>query len=272
MAIGILNNPAESFANDKITKSTNGLKKEFEKLSSGKRINSASDDAAGLAIAVALANEVKVGAQAARNISDASSHLSIAEGGLQTASEITTRLNELATQSANGTLSDTQRASLNNEFQALKGELDRISQSSEFNGNKIFGSSVAVQSGTDSSGNSQTNISVQNVDAQSLGIGSLDISTQASAQAAIDQTKSALDGISSNLGSIGAEQSALAAQYENLKNQQVINEEARSRIEDADIASSSANLVSEQIKQKAAIAVRVSATNLGNEQILKLLS
>ena len=117
-----------------LSQSTTELSKSFEKLSSGKRIVSASDDAAGLAVVSALEASSVVQNRAAQNAGDGLSLANIAEGAIDSISQITSRQSELAEQSANGTLSDTQRASLNNEFQQIYQEKERIRATTHFNG------------------------------------------------------------------------------------------------------------------------------------------
>ena len=142
-----------------LNKNTKQLEGLFEKISSGKRINRASDDAAGLAIVDALESDVKTLDQASRNASDGISQIAIADGATSSISDINTRLQELASQASNGTLSGTQRGSLNSEFQQLTQERDRIISSTEFNGVKVFnGSSTNIQVGNGSDSNSQVSI------------------------------------------------------------------------------------------------------------------
>lgn len=271
MAINSLNKSSELFTFNQLEKNSKKVRKGFEELSSGKRINKASDDAAGLAIAKQLEAENASLGQASRNISDAVSQISIADGALQSSSDITIRLNELATQAANGSISDEQRAVLNQEFQSLKGELDRINETTTFNDNQVFGSTTTIQSGADGTSNSQTELSIGTVDSSGLGLGSSDISTQAGAQAAITKTSTAIENIAENRGQIGSVESRLASVYENVKTQQLNKEEARSRIEDADIAQSSSDLVAAKIRQSAGVASAAQALQQTG-LVLKLLS
>lgn len=270
MSISINSNLSSLNNQRQLNKASTSLRDAFNKLSSGKRINKAADDAAGAQIAAALQAEQASSGVAARNISDAVSQLSVADGALQSSANITTRLNELSTQAANGTLSDSQRAALNDEFQALTSELDRINQSTEFNGQQVLGSTTSVQSGTDGSANSQTEVVVGDVSASGLSLDSLDISTQAGAQAAVDATKTAVESIASSRGQIGAAESRLASAFENIQTREIGVAEARSRIEDADIASESANLVASRIRQQASAAVGAQS-NLQPEIALRLL-
>ena len=136
---GTGNSISKSF-NDSIK----NLEKSYQKLSSGKRINTASDDAAGLAIASDLASSVQISSQGRRNLGDATSAISIADNAFGSLSDIGNRLTELATESANGTLSDSQRTSLNNEFSQLTQEAQRITSTTQFNGKSLLNASDGI--------------------------------------------------------------------------------------------------------------------------------
>ena len=250
---------------------TEALEKNFERLSSGKRVNRASDDPAGLAVALSILAEADTGVVAARNISDGVSALSIADGALQSSSDILTRLGELSTQAANGTLSAEQRSALNNEYQALKSELDRIASTTEFNDQALLSgsSTINLQAGTDGSENSQLGVNLPGVSASSLGLAD-NILTQENARLAIDQTKSAIASVASSRAEIGAAESRLSTAFTNLQTTQLNQRSAASRILDADYAEESAKLVSNRIGQQAGAAVGAQA-NILPQLALKLL-
>lgn len=249
----------------------NDLKKSFEKLSSGKRINKASDDAAGLAIAAQLQSDAVVLKQANRNIGDAQSAIDITDGALSQVGDITGRLQELATQSANGTLSDEQRTSLNNEFQQLTQEIQRIGATTEFNGkNLLGGEGITVQAGTDSSGNSQIATAAANVQQLSSTLSSLDVSTVQAATAALDAVKGFADSISSSRGELGSTSSRLQVADNNNEERRINSLQAESRIRDADIAQESANNIAASIKSQASVAISAQA-NLSTQKVLELL-
>jgi len=269
-----INNTADSLSNIRnLGRATADVNKANERLSSGKRINRASDDPAGAAIAAQLAAGAEVSAVAARNVSDGVSIANIADGALESASDITTRLSELATQASNGTLSDTQRFSLNQEFQSLKSELDRISSTTEFNGQQLLsgsGSSFDLQVGNDGSANSQIQLRTVAVSSSSLGLGSTDISTQAGAQAALTQAKAASDVVSQTRGEIGSVVSRLDTAYNNIKSSEVNNREAEDRISSADVAQEKANQVRGLILQKGNVGLQAQA-NSNAANVLNLL-
>ena len=207
--------------------------------------------------------------QAGRNTADGGSALALADGALSQVSDISTRMSELATQAANGTLSDTQRQSLQQEFSQLREEAQRISATTEFNGTKLLdGSTTTIQVGTDSSSNSQ--IALTGVNASTSTIESLDISTQAGAQAALEAVKTFSQNVSQSRGSIGAVQSRLDSAANFIEDTRVRNAEAEARIRDADIAEEAANNVAARIRVQTSTALSAQA-NLHASTVLQLL-
>ncbi len=174
MAISLSSNIASSKAQGKLSQTTSTVSKNYEKLSSGLRINHASDDAAGLAIATALNSKQRIMSAGVRNINDAISLLNIADGATQELSNILGRILELAEQSANGTNNLEQRSALDKEAQALRNEYNRILTTTEFNGRKIADGSMGslqVQAGLDSTSNSQLAVSLDSFDGGSVSTG-----------------------------------------------------------------------------------------------------
>ena len=240
--------------NDKSSRSLNSA---FERLASGKRITSAAVDAAGLAIAVAQASEADQAAVAARNVSDFVSATRIAEGGLESAENISGRIGELATQAANGTNSASQLSAIQQEINSLTAELDRIAQTTSFNGQQLLSSdsTLTAQVGTDGSANSQLDVEFQSVSAASLGLGGIDVTTQDGAQAAIDAAKGATDSIASTRGGLGAAESRLQTAFTGLQVKRENLIASSSAITDADVATETANLTNSRIRQQASVAV-----------------
>jgi flagellin len=252
-----------------LDRSSKDISSAFDRLSSGKRINRASDDAAGLAIVAALEADVKTTLQGARNAVDGVSIANIADSALGSVSDINTRQAELAAQASNGTLSDEQRASLNTEYQELNQEKQRILSTTEFNGVSVFSqNSTTLQVGTDASSNSQ--IQLPSTDTSSLGAGG-DISTQAGAQAALDASSGQTQEIASLRGQIGAVVSRLEKAENNARNSAVESETAASRIRDADIADEAAKLTSARIRQDSTAALQAQAGKLNANTVLRLL-
>ena len=257
------------------------LAQSIERISSGLRINRASDDVGGLAVAESLRSDIRVLRQGLRNLNDGLSLVNVAEAGMNQQSDILIRMRELAAQSASGTLTNTERANLQLEFVQLRNEIDRISNATEFNGQTLLDGSLAagagpiiIHFGLDATANSFINLNteadVDDLDAVGLGIDTLDISTQAGATTALTDLDTALDTLSGERASLGAVQNRLtriipgqAILVENLQ-------AAESQIRDADIAEEVALLARNQILVEAATAM-VAQANIIPEQVLKLL-
>lgn len=268
MAVSNLGGSFTKSIQRELDKTTRALSDVFTKLASGKRINKASDDAAGQAIVASLEADSKQYSQASRNINDGISVASIADGALDQQGQILTRLSELSSQASNGTLSDTQRETLNQEFQSLKSEYERIGASTEFNGQQVFQQgSTSIQVGTDSSADSQ------------IGLGSQlpppiagDISTQAGAQSALDSLKQSVSDNAALRGRIGADVSRLETSRNNVEGQRVEAEAAASRIRDVDIAEETAKRTALSIRQNGTSAILGQAGKLNADIVGKLLS
>lgn len=241
---------------------------EFAKLSSGKRITKSADDAAGLAIAKKLEAETRGLRVASRNANDAISLVQVAEGGLNETSNILTRLRELSVQAASDTVGEAERGYLSMEYEQLVQETDRISQTTTFNGRPLLkgeGNILQFQVGTRADSNNQIEFDAGATDAsaESLGVGGTSIRGKQDALTnlgVIDQAIERVSGFRSNFGSI---QSRLQSSVNNLDVSMVNQEAARSRIEDVDVAESTAKLASVQIKGAAGIATLSQANQLG---------
>lgn len=253
---------------DSLRQSSNEIQKSFNKLSSGKRINSASDDPAGLAIAEQLAASASTGQVAQRNIQDGYSQTEIASSALSTISDIEGRKAELATQAANGTLSDSQRSALDQEYQSLSQEQTRIVETTQFNGVQLLsanGSSTTIQVDNGQQGATLT-LSLPGVGGGSPG----SIATQASAQAAIDTISTSIQSLSDAQGTIGALQSRLQSAGDNVAIRNENQLAAASRIRDVDVAEEVANLTRNNILQQSSTALLAQA-NQSSASVLRLL-
>lgn len=264
MALTINTNIPSLGVDSSIRTNSKKLAETFERLSSGKQINKAADNPAGLAVALELLSNANSSSVAARNISDGVSVANIAEGSLSSAGDITVRLSELATQSANGTLSSEQRSALNTEFQALSSELTRISETTEFNGQQLLNqdSTINIQAGISGGTESQIALKLKGVSSTNLGLAALDISTPEGAKAAIEQTKAAQESIIETRGELGATVNRLGTAFKNLQVSETNLLEAASRIQDADFAKETASLVANRISQETSVAVKLQANFL----------
>lgn len=240
------------------------------RLASGSRINSAVDDAAGLAVAGGLQSRVTNAGRAMQNAADGSSALAIADGATRSISDMTMRAQELAMQASNGTLSDAQRGALQEEFNGLRQEIERTIATTEFNGQKLLdGSSVSIQVGQDGSQTSTLEVGNVGLESAAQSLASLDLSSQAGAQAAMQTIGDFASTVSQSQGTIGAAQTRLDSVSQNLAVEREATIEARARIMDADIAAEAANLTSGQILQQTSVAMLAQA-NQSAQNILRL--
>lgn len=253
-----------------ISKANKDLEKPLQRLASGKRLNSASDDPAGLAIANQLAANVQINSQALRNVEDSRSAIQIADGATQELGNISTRLAELAAQSANGTLSDSQRQSLQTEFSALTDEANRIVATTQFNGQNLLGGQggFSSQVGSDSSSDSQLQVNSSQVQGVTNALSQLSIGTQQQAASALDSINSAIQGLSQQRGSFGAVESRLDSAQNSISSKKEAEATAQSRIEDADVADELARKVAANIRLNAGVAL---AAQNPNAQVIKTL-
>ncbi len=238
------------------------FQKSMEKLSSGLRINRAGDDAAGLAISEGLKADIRALEQAGRNAADGVSLVQVGEGALDEVSNILVRMKELAEQSLNGTLSDSERAYLDSEYTALTSEIDRISDATEFNGVKLLdgtGSSVDIQVGIGSAATDRVAVDLSgNMDSATLGT-STAIDTSSNAQSAIAEIDDAIATVSSKRADFGSVQNRLESSIRNIGMTAENLSAANSRIRDVDVAKETSVMTSNQILQQAGVSILAQA-------------
>ena len=287
MAITVGSNIASLRAQSRLDKTDRALGKTFEKLSSGFRINTASDDAAGLAIADDLKAKIRIGQIAVRNANDGISTISIADAALGEVQGVLSRLGELAEQSASGTFSSAQRSALQSEFTALSSEIERIAVTTEFNGIKLLSgsTSITLQVGFDSAATSRVTIANSNGTLAGLGLGlvtsvltyslnaanGVTAESQSASRNALDAVTGAIQSLSQMRGSLGATESRLNLAVNNLSVARENFAAAESRIRDLDIAEETAQLTRLNILQSAGAAILAQA-NQAPTLALKLLS
>ena len=260
------------------------LAKSVERISSGIRINKASDDAAGLAVSEALRSDIRALRQAIRNGNDGISLINITEGALNEQSGILIRLRELASQASTGTVGSTERQTIQLEFSALRDEIDRISSVTEFNGQKLVdgslassvssGSQILIQIGIDSQADSRINLNEQinltAITASSLSIDTLSVTSATAALTALDSINTAISTVTAGRGKVGAVSNRLVRSISNLSISVENLQAAESQIRDADIAEEVALLTRNQILVQASTAM-VGQANLIPQSVLQLL-
>ena len=284
MAVRIFNN-IPSLNAQRILGINNGrLAQSVERISSGIRINRGSDDAAGLAISEGLRSDIRTLRQAVRNANDGVSLINVTEGALNEQSGILIRLRELASQAATGTVGSTERQTLQLEFTALRNEVDRIAQTTEFNGQKLVEGSLAssvatsshilIQVGLDSTSHSRINLNtevdLEAITSTGLSIHELSVTAADAALTALEQVDTAIGQITRGRGKIGAVQNRLIRTISTISIAVENLSAAESSIRDADIAEEVALLTRNQILVQAATAM-VGQANLIPQSVLQLL-
>ena len=245
---------------------------DLERLSSGKRITKAADDAAGLAIATRLEATTKGLRQATRNANDGVSLIQTAEGGLSEISNILIRLRELTIQASSDTVGNKEREFLNNEYTELSTEIDRISDSTIFNGtNLLKGEAETLHFHVGSSGGEFNRIAFDagetNSTTDNIGISGSSVTDKDSAMSSIDSVDSAIDKVSGQRAKLGAIQSRLQSTINNLEIQTINQDNARSVIQDVDVAKATANLASTAVLKSAGIATLGQANSTPNSAL-----
>jgi flagellin len=246
------------------------LSKSIDRLSTGKRINSAADDAAGNAIATRMTSQIRGLNQAVRNANDGISLTQTAEGGMNEIVNMMQRMRELSVQSASGTLAAGDRTNLQAEVTALLAQVDDVANKTNFNGVALLNTAgpVAIQTGI-ASGDT-VNIGLSNVTATGLAINAIDISTAAGAGTALTALDTALNTITTAQANLGASQNRLQATVSSLVNRSTNLSEARSRIQDANFSEESTNLAKSQILSQASTAMLAQA-NQSQQGVLSLI-
>ncbi|RMG72438.1 MAG: flagellin FliC [Nitrospirae bacterium] len=279
MGVVINTNIMSLTAQRNLTVNQNKLAVSVQRLSSGLRINSAKDDAAGLAISAKVTAQVVSIQVAIRNAQDGISLAQVAEGGLTEMGNILTRMRELAEEAANGTLGDSERSALDNEYQQLISELDRISKVTEFNGVKLLdgaksASGITLQVGFQNTTDDRITFfsGISAINTSSLGLTGTfgTISAAGNAQSALTQIDSAISTVAKHRGTLGAIQNRLESTINNLRIASENLSAANSRIKDADFAYETAIFTRNQILVQAGTAVLAQA-NVLPQNALQLL-
>jgi flagellin len=271
---------ALSHANSKMGES-------LQKLSTGLRINTAADDAAGLSVSEQLRSQIRGLGRAKANAQDGIALLQVAEGAANEISEVLQRMRELSVQAANDTLTSTDRGYLDQEFSSLAAEVDRISNSSQYNGQTLidggsssFGvsgsSSSVLHIGANATSSDSISISMSSLTSGSLsistsGTGAVGVSTQSAALSAISSIDTAITSVNTMRSDVGAYVNRLEHAINNLANQEFNTQDAESRIRDVDFASESTEFTRTQILTQSSVSM-LSQANAAPQSALGLLN
>lgn len=256
MSLSIITNVGSLIAANALTANQTNLNQSIAQLSSGKRIVSASDDPAGLAIATTTTGLIGSLNQANSNTQNALSFLQTADGALANIGNLLQTGQQLATEAADGSYNATQLTALDGQYQAILSTINQISNGSSFNGISLFtGTAVTFQIGATNTANDQLAVTIPKVDTTTLTINGTDLTTQANAQAALTKVSAALATVASNRGTIGASEQQLGAIGANLQSTVSNLTQALSSIQDANVAQTFAKFTKESVLQQAGVQI-----------------
>ncbi|CAG8865108.1 flagellin FliC [Pseudomonas sp. PDM26] len=282
MALTVNTNTTSLNVQKNLNRATDALSTSMARLSSGLKINSAKDDAAGLQIATRMAAQIRGGNQAVQNANDGISVAQTAEGALQASTDILQRMRELAVKARNGTNSTADQTATNSEFAQMSDEITRISASTNLNGKNLLdgtAGTMQLQVGANTGSANRIDLVLSSkFDAVSLSVGSgtvvLTGATSATLSANIDNAITAIDAalasINATRANLGASQNRLTSTISNLQNIVENTTAAQGRVQDTDFAAETANLTKQQTLQQASTSVLAQANQLPSA-VLKLL-
>jgi flagellin len=270
MGLRINTNVAALDAGRQLSRSTEELNLSLERLSSGLRINRASDDAAGLAIAEGFRSVVRGLQVAQRNAQDGVSMVQTAEGSLSETTNILQRIRELAVQASNGTQSDDNRAAIDTEVQQLLAQIDDIAEDTQFNGISVLSTAQTVTLQAGSQTGQTLEIAFEGAKSDDLGVDSISISSWAGAVSAISAIDAALKSVNNMRSNLGAQQNRLEFTINTLAIQEENSAASESAIRDADIAKETIQFTRNQILVSAGTSVLAQA-NVVPQTALSLL-
>ena len=284
--MSVINTNVKSLvAQNAMSVNNRSMDKAMQQLSTGKRINSAADDAAGLAISNKMTSQIRGLNQAVRNANDGISMLQTAEGATGEITNMLQRMRELAVQAANDTYQASDRSSLNAEVKLLSAEISRIADNTEWNGMKLFtagnaasgtgigtAGTVTLQVGIGGSAGDRFDVQLSDIDATVLGVNSaaINLSTRSAATSALTALDTAIETIDNERSTYGATMNRLTYAIDNLTNISQNAQASRSRIMDTDYAQATTELAKSQIIQQAATAMLAQA-NQAPQAVLSLL-
>jgi flagellin len=274
--MSVINTNVKSMiAQNAMTVNNRALGKAMEQLSTGKRINSASDDAAGLAISNRMTAQIKALDQSVRNANDGISMMQTAEGATKEITNMLQRMRELSVQASNDSYSSTDRTAIAGEMTQLTNEVTRIATNTQWNGMAILGgaaaySSMTFQVGTEGDATSAITVGFSAMSATALTIQALSVSTSVQAQASIELLDTAITAVDTFRSGLGSRINRLTSAADNLANVALNTSASRSQIEDTDYAKTTTDLARSQIIQQAATAMLAQA-NQAPQSVLSLL-
>jgi len=277
MAIVVNSNVPSVHAGRALAANRLGLEQAMERLSSGKRLNSSRDDAAGMSVVTRMTSQIQGLNMAVRNANDGISMANTYDAAAEEVGNVLTRMRELAVQMSNGSYADADHDNADLEFQALNDEIDRISSSTRFNGDEVAdgtaGTSgvVTIQvDETDDASGSNIEITFTDLSASELAVDDLDVTDSTNAGEAIAAIDTALEALNTSRATVGSVVNRIEHTVSVLMNTVQRTEEARSRIQDTDYAAESANLARANVLAQAGTAM-LAQSNQSPQYVLTLL-
>lgn len=234
-------------AHNQLLNTNEALSKTFSKIASGKKILTGSDDPAGLAVLMSMESQTRGIAQQINIRQDEISMMQTAEGAMGGINDMLQRINELSVQASNGTLTDTDRQSIQFEIDQLSEQVNMTANNTEYNTRKLLDGSLDVQL------QNGDNLSINAMNSQTLGLDNIDVTTQAGASSAIGQVRNSISSVSSSRGKLGAITNGISHDINNLNSQLISALKAQSQIGDADMAQEIINMNREQLSSKVAL-------------------
>ncbi len=266
MALVIQTNVASLVGQKNVSKNQQALLTSFNRLSSGYRVNSAADDAAGLAVSESMKSQVRSYTVAERNAADGMSMAQTAEGALSQVHDILGRMRELAVQASNGGLQSADRANISTEFSSLQNEIGRIQQSTKFNGTTLIGTAggtlISFQVGLDNTSSDQIGVSFNGLSITAINASSVGVATLGSAQSALSEIDSAISAVSTQRAAYGTAVNRLQYATSTIQTMRTNLSAANSRIVDVDVAAESSAMSRNQVLTQAGVSVLAQANSL----------
>jgi flagellin len=275
MALTVNTNMASMRAANSLNSTQGDLSNTLSRISTGLRVTKAADDAAGMAVATNLSTQARSGRQAIRNANDGISVIQTAESASKEVLNILDRMRELSVQSSSETLADGERSYINDEFDDLSNEVQRIAKATEFNDIALSDGTTAsldVQVGVDSGTASQVTITLGDLSSSTLGVatGDVDLSTASGSQTAIGTIDTAIDSVNSMRADFGSVQNRLDSSIGNMTSYVESLSAASSQIMDADYAHETSEMTRLQVMQQAGVSALAQAKGM-NSSVMQLL-
>jgi|KBSMisStandDraft_5_1062788.scaffolds.fasta_scaffold22707_5 flagellin len=270
MALGVLNNISAIYAQNNLANTQASLSKTLQQLSSGSRINSGADDAAGLSLANGLQAAATALSQSAKNASEGVDMLQVADGAMAQVTNLLNRAVTLATEASNGTMNSTQITAANAEYLNILGEIDNIDSNTEYNGTALFGATPAIYTTDGTIGQTDSNSALANVDSGTLSLTAAGFTTSATAITELAKITTAIATIATDRGTVGANINTLSAVANVMSTESTNTLAAQNDVTATDYGQATSDMSKFQILSQTGIAA-LSQANQSQQLITKLL-